>query len=486
MKKKIRGRLALVLAIIFIVMAFGAGSVVVTNAETVTYGTVTASTAKVRSQTNTTSDVVGSLASGDSIQILQEVTDDSGQVWYKVNVVGGTGYIRGDLVEKGETKEVENTTTSSEETTTTQTTNTTTTSETTQDLPETDVTTMEDTAATVTTSRANVRSGAGTAYSVVEGVSSGDTLTIKGTATGTDAKEWYYVELSDGSTGFIRADLVEIGTANATESSTDASTTDSSTDSANTDSSTDSASTEASNDATESTSSDESGDNVATTSDDSYYVTKDADGTYYLVDKTTDGGVKYNVAGLLSANEYVQQNGTSSVSSMWKVLSIVLAIIVVILVILVVLFFIRLRQLLYFEDDKNDNENDGYTDNYDDNYEDSYDKSSYDNDNDNYDDGNYSDENYDDFENEAPKKKGLFSKFKKNKNEDDFVEDDYQDDYAEDNYADEGTDEYVPEEEEVAPSKNTGAGKKTRNFVSDDEFEFEFLDLDSDDDKQGR
>ena len=103
MKKLLRGRLAAAVFALMTILTLGFSSPVVSMAYTPADATVTANSAKVRSDTTTTSSVVGSLTKGNTVQILDEKTDSSGQVWYKVNVTGGTGYVRGDLVSKSAT-----------------------------------------------------------------------------------------------------------------------------------------------------------------------------------------------------------------------------------------------------------------------------------------------------------------------------------------------------------------------------------------------
>ena len=61
---------------------------------------------------------------------------------------------------------------------------------------------------TVVTNTANVRSDAGTSYSIVTTVSYGAQLTNLGTKLGTDGYTWYYVSTTSGQTGYIRGDLV--------------------------------------------------------------------------------------------------------------------------------------------------------------------------------------------------------------------------------------------------------------------------------------
>ena len=61
----------------------------------------------------------------------------------------------------------------------------------------------------VTGDSINVRSSSdSSADNVVKKASNGEVVTYRGSETGTDGKEWYKVEFSDGSVGFIRSDFV--------------------------------------------------------------------------------------------------------------------------------------------------------------------------------------------------------------------------------------------------------------------------------------
>ena len=69
--------------------------------------------------------------------------------------------------------------------------------------------------ATVTTSVLNVRSGAGTNYSVISKVHKGDTVNIIGSSNG-----WYKIELSNGKTGWVSSDYVSLGSSDSSSSTT--------------------------------------------------------------------------------------------------------------------------------------------------------------------------------------------------------------------------------------------------------------------------
>ncbi len=469
-----RGRIVALIVAFATVLTLVMGSAFIADAETVTYATVTASSAKVRSNTDTSSEVVGSLKSGDQVQILAEVTDANGQVWYKVNVVGGTGYVRGDLVAKGEPQEVDTSAnntaepTQVEDTSQTQTTTTDNTQATTadntqtaQDLPDTQVTAMDSTSATVTTSKANVRSGAGTAYSVAGSVSAGDVVTVTGSANDSSGKQWYYITLSNGVQGFIRADLVQLGAAQTSEGGE---TTEGTGETTETGENTETQENpEGDTTQQEEPQEQTTGGNtiVATSSNDAYFVFIDQDGTYQLVKNKDGNAVKYSVEGVLAANDYVQKYGAKKGLS---VLDIILIILVVVLAGAVIFLFIRLRNLLYYDDEG----------------------------------GNYEDDNMQYEDEPRPRKPGLFDKFKSRKNDgyNDGYEDGYDDGYPEDGYPEEYPEEGPLPEEEMPPVENSSTvrpernsrptPRKSRNFADDDDFEFEFLDLDNDNDGKRR
>lgn len=477
--EKNRGRITALVVVFATIITLVFGGRYIASAETVTYATVTASSAKVRSNTDTSSEVVGSLKSGDQVQILSEVTDANGQVWYKVNVVGGTGYVRGDLVTKGEPQEVDttNTTTTTETTPSTDantTTNTETTTaqntQTTVDLPDTQVTAMDSTSATVTTSKANVRSGAGTAYSVAGSVASGDVVTITGTANDSAGKQWYYITLSNGVQGFIRADLVQLGAATPADQTGDTGEQTDGGENTETPENPDNTEGTDTQETTEPAQEQTNTGNaiVATTSSDSYYVFIDTDGTYQLVKNTDGSPVKYSVEGILAANDYIQTHGTQKA---FGLLDIILIVLVIVLAGTVIFLFIRLRNLLYYDDEG----------------------------------GNYEDDNMQYDEEPRPRKAGFFEKLRSKKNDgyDEGYEDGYPEDgYPEDGYPEDGYPEDDYPEEEPAPDNGRGSAvngstvrperdsrptpRKSRNFADDDDFEFEFLDLDNDNDGKRR
>ncbi len=178
------------LAVLTAGMIFACGSL----SAFATTGTVTSSNVKVRAEASTSSTQVSSLDSGDTVDIIEETKDSQGYVWYKIYVNGNeTGYVRSDLVSASGSVSSASSAPAAES------------------LPETSATAMDAQSATVTVESANVRSGAGTGYDTVGTVKNGDTVTVTGEADGTDSKKWYQISFGEGKTGYVRADLVQIG-----------------------------------------------------------------------------------------------------------------------------------------------------------------------------------------------------------------------------------------------------------------------------------
>ena len=181
-------------------------------------GVVTAVSGKIRSEANTTSEVLGSVVKGSKITIYKEVTGSDGSTWYQIFVSKSVkGYLRSDLATKGTATTTTNSTnTATTNTTTTNTTNTTT----------TNTATMQNSIATILGSSVVVRSDAGTDAAMVVMMAKGESVAISGTKTGADGKNWYQVTFTKNSksyTGYIRSDLVTVS-AQTTQSTQDTAT----------------------------------------------------------------------------------------------------------------------------------------------------------------------------------------------------------------------------------------------------------------------
>ncbi len=192
------------LVVVALVFAIGLGLfadcfAIVSRAES--QAKVTATSANIRKEANSTSDVVGSAKKDDVISIKSQVQGTDGYVWYQIYVNANTmGYIRSDLVQitDGSTPGTETSVPA------------------TSGAPTVEVSAVNPVSATVSGgSSVRVRSDASAAEgsSIVKIVSNGFAVTVTGTATGNDGKVWYQVSFSDNGAevkGFIRSDYVTL------------------------------------------------------------------------------------------------------------------------------------------------------------------------------------------------------------------------------------------------------------------------------------
>ena len=190
---------------------------IVSHAES--QGTVTANSANIRREPNSSSEVIGSTQKDKSISIRSQTTGSDGTVWYQVFVDANTlGYIRSDLVSitDGTTPPTEAYTAAGTDTNASTDTNTGTAETPAQTTPETPVavTAVEPLSASVTGGQSvRVRSNASTTSQILTTAQNGMALTVTGQATGTDGNVWYQVTfIADGTevTGFIRSDYVAL------------------------------------------------------------------------------------------------------------------------------------------------------------------------------------------------------------------------------------------------------------------------------------
>lgn len=138
--------------------------------------TVTTASANVRTEADTSSDVVVSVSSGDEVTIEDETEGTDGNAWYYVTTSNGSnGYIRSDLVS---TEVVEQ---------------------------------SSENALYVQAASANIRNESSTDGAIVANVSQNVELTVEGEETGSDGMTWYQISFTySGETveGYIRSDLV--------------------------------------------------------------------------------------------------------------------------------------------------------------------------------------------------------------------------------------------------------------------------------------
>ncbi len=160
---------------------------------------VTASSAKIRKEANTTSEVLGSVAKDTKISIISQVNGSDGYVWYQTYAnATTTGYVRSDLVQitDGSTP------------------GTGTATETAGSVSDAGVTKVNPVSATVSGgSSVRIRNQASTSGKIVTTASNGLALTVTGKIAGSDGKDWYLVSYSaNGSevSGYIRSDFVTL------------------------------------------------------------------------------------------------------------------------------------------------------------------------------------------------------------------------------------------------------------------------------------
>ncbi len=309
-------------------------------AYTETTGKVSQQNVKVRESASTTSTQVSSLNQGDTIEIVDEAKDDSGYTWYKIRVNNNEyGYVRSDLVEK-----------SASSTTSSTTTNTTEANEAAASLPATTVTTTDSKSATITADSVNVREGAGTAYDSVGKVTSGDTVTVTGEASGTDGKTWYQVTFgSSNKQGFIRSDFLEVGeAAEAPAEGEAAAEGEGAPAEGETAAGGEGAPAEEGGDQGGSEVTSEAGDGTYSL----VYLTEETGtGVWYLYDNVEGYRVKVNE--LIEAAKSSDEVGTlKKTNNTFKTILIILGVVVAILVVVIIILALKLRDSIYYEDEE--------------------------------------------------------------------------------------------------------------------------------------
>lgn len=195
-----RWKLWAVMAVLTVAAFLYEGNMLTARAEAT--ATVTAGSAKIRSEASTSSEAIGSTTKGTKLPILKSVSAADG-IWYQVTVEGNTtGYIRSDLVSTtgdvpaagGATETKEPTVTNSE------------------------VRASDMTAGVITGNSVNVRKGASSSDALAGVLKKDAVVKITGETDGADGKLWYQIE-SDTVNGFVRSDLLEASAAVATEGS---------------------------------------------------------------------------------------------------------------------------------------------------------------------------------------------------------------------------------------------------------------------------
>ncbi|MDO5572693.1 MAG: SH3 domain-containing protein [bacterium] len=188
-------------AIVFIVASFalfGADVYAYTSAN----GTVACASGRVRESASTNGYVVCCVKKDEALIITDEITGTDGNKWYKVKVSGAEGYIRSDLVKKGEAIAGAAASTTAASTTST-----------------------TGGAATTTVKGTNVivRTEASRSSDVSCTLSTGQAVTVISSVKGSDGNTWYSVKAEKNGIfydGYIRADLLNGVTAGTTTATT--------------------------------------------------------------------------------------------------------------------------------------------------------------------------------------------------------------------------------------------------------------------------
>ena len=143
--------------------------------------TVTTSVLNVRTGAGTNYSIMSKVYKGDTLEVIGSLNG-----WYNIKLSNGkTGWVSGDYLSISGSS-----------------------------------TNTESKKGTVTTDTLNVRSGAGTSYSIISKVHKGDTVNIVGSSNG-----WYKIELSSGKTGWVSSDYVSIGSSSESSNGSSSTTT---------------------------------------------------------------------------------------------------------------------------------------------------------------------------------------------------------------------------------------------------------------------
>lgn len=137
----------------------------------------------VRSGPGSTYKSIGSLKKGTTFVITSKAADSSGKTWYKFDYSGTAGYVSAAYVTATEADS-----SSSAEAVTF----------------KIGTTTAE--------SGVNVRTGAGTSYSVLTTLAEGSVVTVTGSVKASNGKVWYSYKYSSSKTGYICSDYLEVKT----------------------------------------------------------------------------------------------------------------------------------------------------------------------------------------------------------------------------------------------------------------------------------
>lgn len=286
-------------------------------------GTVNVESAVIREKADTSGEVVGSAARGNTVTIKSETQDSSGTLWYEVVIDGDkTGYIRSDLIDKqGDGNEASQTASSDTDG---------------QDAAQSSAsgamiapdTVMDPQYAAVSANSINVRATPSANESAVGKLTKDAEVIVSGQSDGSDGKVWYYVTYTDNDgaekSGYIRSDLLSLGDMVPVPEE-------------------------------ETPEPQENAPEPEESHNNDYELTHEPndDGTdeWYLLDYTGGTGIKYSVDQLMEATKERSENDAADAKTLvrQRIVIIVLIVLIVILIVAVVIMALKLRDV-YYED----------------------------------------------------------------------------------------------------------------------------------------
>lgn len=317
-------------------------------------GKVTAETAYIRAEADTTSEVIGSTVKGKTVDIVGAVKDASGTVWYRVPNGNNTyGYIRSDLIETSETIAVSENTSSSSASTSS--------GESTAKPAETVPTAIDEQQATISVESAVVRTGASKQHDSIASLPKGTGVTLIGEAS-EGSNKWYQItaEYNGRSIkGYVRSDLITMGAPASADNGESSNGGGESGGDANSDGNAEGENNggETGGESNEGSQGEESQQpQEAPEPEHNDYEVVYNDETYWLYDNTN--GTMMSVTNLLQVAEQANENSEKLQGQVknGKIIIIVLAVIIVLLVAAVTVMIFKLRDAYYYEEEYEEEE----------------------------------------------------------------------------------------------------------------------------------
>ncbi len=146
----------------------------------------------VRSGAGTTYSKLGTLAKGKTFDITGQTSDSKGVVWYQLNYNGKTGYVSSKYVKAADASSLTSNNNGNNSSTK-------------------DITFQVGTVST-SGSPLNIRSGAGSSYSLLGTLANKSNVLVTGSANDKNGKVWYKYQFSSTKTGYICSDYVKLNT----------------------------------------------------------------------------------------------------------------------------------------------------------------------------------------------------------------------------------------------------------------------------------